>query len=384
MTTPIKKISAFDPIPAPLAGGEQFPVVQSGLTYKATINDVTAAVTTLIPDATESVKGIAELATQAETDAGTNDTTIITPLKLQGKIDAIPSSTETTEGLIEIATQAETDTGTDDLKAITPLKLQTKLNDTVVPATETAAGIAELATQAETDTGTDDTKIVTPLKLQSKVATETAKGIIELATQAEVTAGTNDTDAVTPLKLQTKIDALDLGSKVLLASQVAAADATIDFTNITGYDRYELELIGITPSNNAVNLSIRLSNDNGATFNSLATDYRYALSGRHTDNGTVNDNNSADSQINLTGGQLVGNGADQTANARLIISNLASTTKTKHISSEVSYDCDSAGRTAIVSGTGSFYGNTLAVDAIRIFFSAGTIANGTLKLYGIK
>lgn len=34
-----------------------------------------------LPDATESIKGIAELATQAETDAGTDDTKILTPLK---------------------------------------------------------------------------------------------------------------------------------------------------------------------------------------------------------------------------------------------------------------------------------------------------------------
>lgn len=36
---------------------------------------------------------------------------------------AAPSASETTAGIIEIATQAETDTGTDDLRAITPAKL---------------------------------------------------------------------------------------------------------------------------------------------------------------------------------------------------------------------------------------------------------------------
>jgi hypothetical protein len=38
---------------------------------------------------------------------------------------AAPAASETTAGLIEIATQAETDTGTDDLRAVTPLKLAT-------------------------------------------------------------------------------------------------------------------------------------------------------------------------------------------------------------------------------------------------------------------
>lgn len=36
-----------------------------------------------------------------------------------------PSASETTAGILEIATQAETDTGTDDLRAVTPLKLAT-------------------------------------------------------------------------------------------------------------------------------------------------------------------------------------------------------------------------------------------------------------------
>lgn len=39
-----------------------------------------------------------------------------------------PSATETTAGIAEIATQAETDTGTDDLRFVTPLKLATYSN----------------------------------------------------------------------------------------------------------------------------------------------------------------------------------------------------------------------------------------------------------------
>jgi hypothetical protein len=39
--------------------------------------------------------------------------------------NSVPSASESTAGTIEIATQAETDTGTDDARAITPLKLAT-------------------------------------------------------------------------------------------------------------------------------------------------------------------------------------------------------------------------------------------------------------------
>ncbi len=36
-----------------------------------------------------------------------------------------PAASETVSGILELATQAETDTGTDDLRAVTPLKLAT-------------------------------------------------------------------------------------------------------------------------------------------------------------------------------------------------------------------------------------------------------------------
>jgi hypothetical protein len=74
--------------------------------------------------ATETVLGLVEIATQAETNAGTNDTAAITPLKLAGR-----TATETRSGIAEIATQVETDAGTDDTTIVTPLKLKTLLDN---------------------------------------------------------------------------------------------------------------------------------------------------------------------------------------------------------------------------------------------------------------
>lgn len=68
-----------------------------------------------IPDATETVKGKAEIATQAETNAGTDDTRFITPLKLATRV-----ATTSLTGIVELATNAETITGTDTQRATTP------------------------------------------------------------------------------------------------------------------------------------------------------------------------------------------------------------------------------------------------------------------------
>jgi hypothetical protein len=61
-----------------------------GATFRQTVVNVTLGTTTLTwtsfgtgaPSASETTAGIAELATQAETDAGTDDLRIVTPLKL--------------------------------------------------------------------------------------------------------------------------------------------------------------------------------------------------------------------------------------------------------------------------------------------------------------
>jgi hypothetical protein len=64
----------------------------AGLSYRQTVVNATLGTTELIwgafgsvsPAATESTPGIAEIATQAETDAGTDDQRIVTPAKLAG------------------------------------------------------------------------------------------------------------------------------------------------------------------------------------------------------------------------------------------------------------------------------------------------------------
>lgn len=73
------------------------------------------------------------------------------------------TATTTRTGIVELATNTETQTGTDSNRAVTPASLSART------ATETRTGIAEIATQAETDAGTDDARIVTPLKLQTKL-----------------------------------------------------------------------------------------------------------------------------------------------------------------------------------------------------------------------
>lgn len=108
-------------------------------------------------------------------------------------------ATETVQGIAELATQGETDAGTDDERIVTPLKLGNLPQ--LQQATTTSLGIAEIATQSQTNNGTNDDVIVTPLKLEGRTATTGRSGVVELATQAEVDAGTDTDRAVTPATL---------------------------------------------------------------------------------------------------------------------------------------------------------------------------------------
>lgn len=78
-----------------------------------------------LDDASDTVKGIVRLATDAETVAGTDDATAVTPQDLTAKLvdaktDVVYQATTSQRGLIEVATRAEALAGTDTARAMTP------------------------------------------------------------------------------------------------------------------------------------------------------------------------------------------------------------------------------------------------------------------------
>lgn len=174
------------------------------------------------PQATESIKGVAELATTAEAQAGTDDERIITPKKLQDV-----TATETRKGVVELATNAETNTGTDTARAITPAGLAQRV------ATATLAGIVELATDAETQTGTDQVRAVTPASLAARTATSSRTGIVELATNAEAQTGTDTERAVTPAALAAVTATTTRPGLIEIATQAETDDGTDEDRAVT-------------------------------------------------------------------------------------------------------------------------------------------------------
>jgi len=141
--------------------------------------------------ATDTTKGLVELATQAETDAGIDATRAITPETLDGR-----DATTTLTGLSALATNAEIQNGTGIDKVITSSGLPSRT------ATESRTGLAALATQGEVDSSTGGNTIVTPETLGNRTSTDTRRGLIELATQNEVNIGLDEIRSVTPATMR--------------------------------------------------------------------------------------------------------------------------------------------------------------------------------------
>ncbi len=93
-----------------------------------TITGTALAKTISLTNATSSIKGIVELASQAEVNAGVSSTHAVTPETLKTALTANPdnlvrAASATQKGIVELATNAEVATGTDTTKAVTPAGL---------------------------------------------------------------------------------------------------------------------------------------------------------------------------------------------------------------------------------------------------------------------
>lgn len=194
-----------------------------------TVTDNTDDITLSVATATDSVLGVVELATQAEVDAGTSSTTVVTPSTLSTYTTStvntivnsaiatyvsdpsnLPAATETSPGVVERATAVEVQALTDSIRYISPLGLSNMI-----------------ASQVEADALTIVNKFLTPGRLP--VATDTQLGIMEFATSAEALALTVTDKALTPGVLPTASQT-QIGISQLATS--AEAEALSDLTKV--------------------------------------------------------------------------------------------------------------------------------------------------------
>lgn len=150
-----------------------------------------------LPLANTTAIGAAERTTQAEVDGGIDNARIVTPSTLRGTlfVDAqipdldaarittgtfaaalMPLATETAVGARELATQAETDGGTNDITIVTPLKLRTTtfVASQLPDASQSAKGIQENANTTEAQALSSTTLTITPGTLNDVITSSFA------------------------------------------------------------------------------------------------------------------------------------------------------------------------------------------------------------------
>lgn len=140
-----------------------FPTDITGSTEDPTPDEWANAVGDALNDATDaataSVLVLRDASGRAKFASPSADSDAATKAYVDG---VVPDDASTSaKGIVELATNAETQTGTDGTRAVTPAGLASRT------ATESRTGVAEIATVAEVTAGSDDSRFVTPLKLKA-------------------------------------------------------------------------------------------------------------------------------------------------------------------------------------------------------------------------
>ena len=177
------------------------------------------------------------------------------------------------------------------------------------------------------------------------------------------------------------------GTLVLLSTQTASASASISFT--TGldstYDEYIFKYINVRGATDGAVFTFNLSTDSGSNYNVTKTTTFFQAYHAENDSAaalTYDVNQDLAQSTSFQRIFISGNDADQNGCGTLTLFNPSSTTYVKHFISDNSgtQDNDYAINTYVAG-----YGNTTsAVDAIQFKMDSGNIADGIIKLYGVK
>ncbi|MCE2835483.1 MAG: hypothetical protein LW834_00545, partial [Cyanobium sp. 49614_E6] len=146
----------------------------------------TAFVHAATPDASTTVKGLAQLADAGAITAGTAGRVVdAAQLKAAAPADA----SETVKGIVELATAAETTTGTDNTRAVHPAGLKVELDKKAPLASPALTGTPTAPTAAA---GTNTTQLATTAFVHDATpnASATVPGLAQLADAVAITAGT--------------------------------------------------------------------------------------------------------------------------------------------------------------------------------------------------
>jgi hypothetical protein len=151
-----------------------------------------------------------------------------------GSAGTPPDASATVKGIVELATDAEAITGTDTVRATTPANLTAAINSLVPAASETVVGKVELATAAETVTGTDNVRATHAAGTKAAIDARIDNGAL----------GTSTTNAPSANAVKTYADALIAANDAMVFKGVIDASASPNFPASNRGDTYRISVAG--------------------------------------------------------------------------------------------------------------------------------------------
>ena len=184
------------------------------------------------------------------------------------------------------------------------------------------------------------------------------------------------------------------GSSILIKSITVSGSASVSFVNGASgvvldntYDTYVFKFISIHPSVDGVTFSFQGSTNTGSAYGVTTTNTYF--NAYHSEGGAAAINYESASDIAQGTGEIaliredkLSADADHSGNGILTLYNPSSTTFVKHYISRT--HANHAAEYSMDSYIGGYFNTTSAIDAIRFSVNSGNIAEGIIKLYGIK
>ena len=173
------------------------------------------------------------------------------------------------------------------------------------------------------------------------------------------------------------------GALEFLGSTTASSSASISFTSLmsSDHDNYMFVLNGMRPATDGAELHMLLSTDNGSSF--LSSSYAFVIPANFfigaSGNGGNTESTSA-STIQISSG--MGNDSDSGVTGNLYVWNVNDSAKRTSIYFE--WVGEEGTNVGAAGHTWGFHLTAAVHNAVQFKFNSGNMADGKIKMYGIK
>lgn len=203
--------------------------------------------------------------------------------------------------------------------------------------------------------------------------TATIDGFIDDDSMATASA----TNIASAESVKAYVDSSASSGLVLISSATASGSASVQFSGLSSaYSAYVIVILDVLPVTDDSLFNLRTSTDNGASFDSGASDYGSSRINILAPSSESSANNAT--AFSIASG--LGNNTNEKYSGTVTVFNPADSQYTKIISDGIQLDFTPNTRRTV---SGGFRKSTTAVNAIQFIMSSGNIATGTFKLYGM-